>query len=256
MDYHDLILERQGAVAIIRLNRPDKHNALNRRLSSELVDVLERLEADDTVHVVILTGGGDKAFCAGADMAEAVSSDSGGAPSGPAEAAARLLRFPKPVIAAVNGYAYGGGAVLAINCDIRIAADTAKFRFVGATYGLVVGAGQLPRIVGPAAAKELIFTARVVDAQEALRIGLANRALPRRELEASALEMAKAIADNSPTAVQASKEVINRATDNLEAMLREAQINRVLRRSEEHRERFRAAATKVTGQETRDTGHD
>ncbi len=253
MDYESVIVENSGAVGVVRLNRPEKHNALNARLSHELIAALDELEADDAVNVIVLTGAGEKAFCAGADMAEAVGPDSsgnasdGGAPGPPAEAVARVLRTRKPIIAAVNGYAYGGGAVLAINCDIRIASENARFRFVGASYGLVVGAFQLPRIVGAPLAKELIFTARTVDAQEALRIGLANRVVPLDELEGTVAEMAQAIASHSRAAVMASKEVIDIATSNREALRREVEENVQLRRSEEHRARFRAAAQRVTG---------
>ncbi len=244
MQYENLILDRRGAIATVRLNRPEKHNALNARLSSELIECLDALEADDSVRVIVLTGSGDKAFCAGADMAEATS----GAPAGPAQAVVRLLRVAKPVIAAVNGYAYGGGAVLAINCDIRIASENARFRFVGASYGLVVGASQLPRVVGAPLAKELIFTARTIDAVEALRIGLANHVVPLEQLEATVLEMARAIAENSPAAVRASKEVIDLATSSKDAGRRELEHNTELRRSEDHRKRFREAARRVTGE--------
>ena len=253
MDYESVIVENSGAVGVVRLNRPEKHNALNARLSHELIAALDELEAHDAVNVIVLTGAGEKAFCAGADMAEAVGPDSsgnasdGGAPGPPAEAVARVLRTRKPIIAAVNGYAYGGGAVLAINCDIRIASENARFRFVGASYGLVVGAFQLPRIVGAPLAKELIFTARTVDAQEALRIGLANRVVPLEELEGTVAEMAQAIASHSRAAVMASKEVIDIATSNREALRREVEENVQLRQSEEHRARFRAAAQRVTG---------
>ena len=253
-DFQALTLHRPAPhVAIVRLNRPEKHNALNAKLSSELIDCLDALEADDEVRVIVLTGSGEKAFCAGADMAEATSAEGGsasggsGAPAGPAQAAARLLRVRKPVIAAVNGYAYGGGAVLAINCDIRIASENARFRFVGASYGLVVGASQLPRIVGASVAKELIFTARSVDAAEALRIGLANYVVPLEQLEATVLTMARAIAENSPTAVRASKEVIDMATSSKDAGRRELEHNAELRQSSEHQERFREAARRVTG---------
>lgn len=253
MDYGILIVERTGAVATIRLNRPEKHNALNTRLCHELIDALDKLEADDGVNVLVLTGAGEKAFCAGADMAEAIGPDSsgnasdGGAPGPPAEAVARLLRTRKPIIAAVNGYAYGGGAALAINCDIRIASDSARFRFIGASYGLVVGAFQLPRIVGAPLAKELIFTARTVDAQEALRIGLVNHLVPLDQLASTVAEMAAAIAANSRTAVIESKRVIDIATFSREAVQHEVEANIELRKSEEHRERFRAAAIRVTG---------
>ncbi len=246
--YESIIVEQTGAVAIIRLNRPEKHNALNAQLSHELIDALDEAESDDAVGVIVLTGAGEKAFCAGADMAEAV----GGGPQpgyvgAPADAVARVLRTRKPIIAAVNGYSYGGGALLAINCDIRIAAENARFRFVGASYGLVVGAFQLPRIVGAPLAKELIFTARTIDAQEALRIGLVSHLVPLEELEATVTEMALAIAANSRATIMESKQVIDIATSNREAFRREVEANLELRKSEEHRERFRAAAIRVTG---------
>jgi enoyl-CoA hydratase len=248
--YNAIILERDGHVATIFLNRPDKHNAINAEMSSELIQCLDALEADDEVRVIVLKGAGEKAFCAGADMAEAVAvgTDGRGTNDSAARAALRLLRLKKPTIAAVNGYAYGGGAVFAIHCDIRVCSDAAKFRFVGATYGLVVGASQLPRIVGAPVAKELIFTARVVDAEEALRIGLANRVVPHAELAAAVTEIVAAIAANSPTAVRASKEVIDLGTTIPEGGKREMEHNLELRQGEDHRERFRAAAERVTGQ--------
>jgi enoyl-CoA hydratase/carnithine racemase len=249
MNYDSLIVEQTGAVATVRLNRPDKHNALNAQLCHELIDALDGLEADDAVNVIVLTGAGDKAFCAGADMAEAVghSDTNPSEVSAPAQAVVRVLRTAKPIVAAVNGYAYGGGALLAINSDIRIASENARFRFVGASYGLVVGASQLPRVVGAPMAKELLFTARTIDAQEALRIGLVNHVVPLERLEATASEMTQAIAANSRPAVMASKEVIDIATSNQEAPRREMEANVELRQSDEHRERFRAAARRVTG---------
>jgi len=248
VDHTSLIVEKTGAVATVRLNRPEKHNALNAQLSHELIAALDALEADDEVSVIVLTGAGEKAFCAGADMAEAVGGNGPDSNVGaPAQAVARVLRAAKPIIAAVNGYAYGGGAVLAINCDIRIASENAKFRFVGASYGLVVGAFQLPGIVGAPLAKELIFTARTIDAQEALRIGLVNHLTRIEKLEATAMEMAAAIAANSRAAVVASKHVIDAATANSEALRQEVEANQGLRQSEEHRERFRTAARRVTG---------
>jgi enoyl-CoA hydratase/carnithine racemase len=242
-----IILGREAHVATIRLNRTDKHNAINARMSAELIECLDALEADDNVRVIVLTGAGDKAFCAGADMAEAVVTAGDSRRDSAARAAIRLLQVKKPTVAAVNGYAYGGGAVFAIHCDIRLCSETARFRFVGATYGLVVGASQLPRIVGPAIAKELIFTARVVDAEEALRIGLANHVAPPAELPSLAAEMAFAIAANSPIAVRASKDVIDLATTISDAGQRELAHNLRLRQGEDHRQRFREAAERVTG---------
>jgi len=247
MGYDVIILEVNGHVATILLNRPDKHNAINADMSAELIECLDALEADDNVRVIVLTGAGEKAFCAGADMAEAVGTAGDNRRDAAARAAIRLLRVRKPTIAAVNGYAYGGGAVFAIHCDIRVCSEAAKFRFVGATYGLVVGASQLPRIVGAPTAKELLFTARVVDSDEALRIGLADRVVPHAELSVAVSEMASAIADNSPKAVMASKEVVDLATTMPEAGKRESEHNLELRRGEDHRGRFRAAAERVIG---------
>jgi len=251
MPHNTLILGRQGHVATIRLNRPDKHNAINAEMSQELIECLDALETDDDVRVIVLTGAGDKSFCAGADMGEAVAqgTDRRATNDSAARAALRLLRTRKPVIAAVNGYAYGGGAVFAINCDLRIASDNARFRFVGASYGLSVGASQLPRLVGAPVAKELIFTARTVDAPEAQRIGLVNHVVPLADLQSFVMEMAGAIAQNSPAAVMASKEVIDIATANKDAAKRELEHNLELRQSPEHKERFRAAAERVTGKQ-------
>ena len=242
------LCERHGPVALLRLNRPDKHNAINRDLSQALLVCLDTLAADDEVRALIITGAGDRAFCAGADMTEAVlAREIGGPGDGTVDVVLRLAPYPKPTIAAINGYAYGGGAVLAITCDLRLAAHTARFLFPGATYGLVIGGSQLPRIVGPARAKDLIFTARVVEAPEALRLGLVNEVVALPDLEERALELAGRIAEHSPEAVRASKEVIDAALPLAEAAQRELEANRRLRSSEEHRRRFRAAAERVAG---------
>jgi enoyl-CoA hydratase len=249
-EFEAIIHERHGPVAIIRLNRPEKHHAINSVMSRELIECLDALEADDEVKVIILTGSGEKSFCAGADMSEAMSRGTDGRATNDsaAQAAFRLSQCRKPLIGAVNGFAYGGGAVFAVMCDIRIASENARFRFVGASYGLSVGASQLPRLVGAALAKELIFTARTVDADEALRIGLVNHVVPLPELERSVMDMAEAIAGNSTAAIRASKEVIDLATLDLDAVRREAEHNRELRAGEDHRERFREAAERVTGE--------
>ena len=244
-----VLCERHGPIAVLRLNRPEKHNAINRRLSSALVARLDALAVDDEVRVVVITGAGEMAFCAGADMTEALGSSQGkGRGDGTADVIMRLARFPKPVVAAVNGFAYGGGAVLAIACDLRVAAHTARFRFPGAAYGLVVGGSQLPRIVGLSRAKDLIFTARVVDAAEALRIGLVDRLVAQADLEETALELAGRIAENSPEALRASKEVIEAALPLEPAARREMEANLALRASEEHRRRFRDATERIAGQ--------
>jgi enoyl-CoA hydratase len=153
--------------------------------------------------------------------------------------------FRKPLIAAVNGICYGGGALVSILCDIRIASDDAAWRFPGAAYGLVVGGAQLPRIIGPAFAKDLLFTARVVKAEEALRIGLANAVYPRDRLMDEVMATARQIAQNSPPALIATKETVDRATEVDAGMAAEAAHNHDLRTSPEHHARFKAAAERV-----------
>jgi enoyl-CoA hydratase/carnithine racemase len=237
-DLHD-------GVAFLRMKRPDKHNAFNRELSLAVCEAIDAAETDGDVRAIVLTGSG-KAFCAGADMNEALASmDAGTRGDVMAQAVVRLARVAKPVIGAINGYAFGGGAALACACDIRLASERASFRFPGAEYGLVVGASQLARIVGMPAAKELIFTARVVDAPEAERIGLANHVVGHNELDGAAWEMARQIAAQSPNAVRWSKAVIDAATVVEKGIELEIEANRKLRGSPDHVSRFRQATQRV-----------
>ncbi|MCH7838541.1 MAG: enoyl-CoA hydratase/isomerase family protein [Chloroflexi bacterium] len=240
-----VVREQREGVAFLRMNRPEKRNAFNRELSLAVAQQMDELEADDSVRVVVLTGSG-KAFSAGADMTEALASvESGERREVMAQAVVRVVAFPKPTIAAVNGFAFGGGAVLAVSCDLRIASERASFRFPGATYGLVVGGAQLPRIVGVAKAKELIFTARVVEAEEAGRIGLVNRVVPHDRLDETVWDLALQIAQQSPNAVRWSKAVIDAATESDRGVALEAEANRALRGSPDHVARFRAATERV-----------
>jgi enoyl-CoA hydratase len=242
-----LLRESREGVEFVRMNRPDKRNAFNRELSLGVVALFDELGEDDNVRCVVLTGV-DGAFSAGADMTEALASvEAGRRGDQAAQAIARVARFAKPVVGAINGYAFGGGAVLALACDIRLASDRASFRFPGAQYGLVVGGSQLPRVVGPAKAKELIFTARTVEADEAERIGLVNRVVPHDELEGAAWEMALQIAAHSPAAVRWSKAVIDAATIVEQGIASEIEANRALRGSDDHVARFRAATERVAG---------
>lgn len=248
-----VIVDRDEAVAIIRLNRPEVHHAMNAQLSGELMAALAELRDDATVRAVVLTGAGERAFCAGQDMTEApegvgrMRSDGEGSTAG--HVFAELGRYPKPVIAAVNGHCYGAGAVLAVLCDIRLAAERATFRLPGAAYGLVVGAARLPAIIGAPKAKELIYTARVVGAEEALAMGLVNHVYAADALLGEAVAMAKQIAANSTEAVKLSKAVIDTATLSGPAERGEAAANKKMRASAEHRERFSAAAKRVTKRE-------
>lgn len=243
-----ILEERHGAVMLLTLNRPERHHALNVALSEAIADAVARAEADESVRALVLTGGGDRAFCAGADMLE-VSGGAGSAarPGGVGRGTAAVAATPLPVIAAVNGYCYGGGVSLALACDIRLASDTATFRLPGAEYGLVVCAATLPRLVGAARAKELIFTARRFDAAEALAWGMVNAVYPQAELLSAALAMAATIAANSVPAVRAAKRVIDAATLVDAARELEAEANRTLRGSPEQTARFRAATARVTG---------
>jgi enoyl-CoA hydratase len=240
-----LLSDVSDGVALLRMNRAGKRNAFNRELSAAVSAAFDDATADDDIRAVVLTGSGE-AFSAGADMTEAMASlDAGQRGDVAAQAIARVAAFRKPLIAAVNGYAFGGGAVLACVCDIRIASELATFRFPGASYGLVVGGTQLPRLVGPARAKEIIFTARVVEAVEAERIGLVNRVVAHEAVEASALELARQIASQSPDAVRWSKAVIDGASTVDKGIELEIEANRALRGSSDHVSRFRAATERV-----------
>ncbi len=246
-----VVREQRAGVAFLRMNRPEKRNAFNRELSLAVAHQMDELEADDSVRVVVLTGSG-KAFSAGADMTEALASvESGERREVMAQAVVRVAAFPKPTIAAVNGFAFGGGAVLAVSCDLRIASEQASFRFPGATYGLVVGGSQLPRIVGAAKAKELIFTARVVEAKEAREIGLVNQLVAHNALDDAAWELARQIADQSPQAVRWSKAVIDAASTVEKGAQVELEANRALRGSPDHVARFSAATERVAGRDER-----
>jgi enoyl-CoA hydratase/carnithine racemase len=237
-----VLCEHRGFVTVLTFNRPAVLNALNTALWAAFDAELARL-ADSDCRVVILTGAGERAFSAGADMREVAAATAEetrarGEISG--RATDRLLALRQPVIAAVNGYAYGGGALLATMADIRIAAANARFRFPGAAYGLVAGTAFLPRAVSLPYAMELALTARPVDAQEALAMGLVNRVVPEGEALTAALGLAELIAANEPAAVFATKQALRESlsSDLAAARQREAAINRGYIGSEEHRRVF------------------
>ena len=245
-----ILQEKQGDVLILTLNRPDRHNAMNALLSHRLGEVVSK-SPQEGIKAIVITGAGEKSFCAGGDMLEM---------SGKEEISSLLpsksLRFngaqeiekcPIPIIAAINGYCYGGGARLAILCDIRLASQNATFRLPGSEYGLVVAAATLPRLVGVSKAKEWIYTARRFDAIEALDTGLLSAVHPANILMDKALEMAKIIAQHSSESVQESKRVIDLATLHKEAVIAEQEANSKLRGSDSQKERFLSATHKVTG---------
>lgn len=241
--------EKDGPVAIVRLNRPEKRNAVNRAVHIALTETLEALEADDEVLAIVITGAGDVAFSAGADMTERVAvMDGAGADNVPVPDGFNApARVTKPVIGAINGFCYGGGTRLALNCDFRIGSPNAKFRFVGTSYGLVVSATQLAWLTGPAVAKELLFTTRVVEAEEALEIGLINHIYPLESLISEAVSLGKQIAANSPTAVRWAKKVVDAATIIDEGLEAEKEADAATRKSDDHSLRFRKATERVTG---------
>ena len=243
----DSSVARPG-VLLLSLNRPASHHALNRELASTLVSAIDKAETDEAIKAIVITGTGNKAFCAGQDMVEEKDRDRAlGEKVSAYIAIDRFSDTPMPLIAAVNGYCFGGGAALACACDIRLASENATFRFPGAEYGLVVGAAALPRIVGVAKAKEFILTAKRIEAQEAKRCGLVNDVYSQEELLAQALDMAEQIAVNSVLAVRESKRIMDAATLNNDARHSENSINSVLRGSDEQSFRFESATRKVTG---------
>jgi len=173
-------LEPQGEIALLRINRPEALNAMNIDVISELSRTLDIVGADENIKVVIITGTGDKSFCAGADISYMVNIDPISAEKYASSAQSvlnKIERLEKPVIAAVNGYALGGGCELAMVCDIRVASSNAKLGQPEVTIGIPPGWGgtqRLMRLVGPAKAKELVFTGKMISAQEALQMGLVN----------------------------------------------------------------------------------
>jgi enoyl-CoA hydratase len=206
-----VLQERRGAVALVTLNRPDKRNALNGQLRCALLGVLDELGRDPDVRAIVLTGAGEKAFVAGADISEFEGRS--------AVDQYRVMKAPtvfdavernaRPVIAAINGFCLGGGMELALACDIRIASSTAKFGQPEVNLGIIPGGGgtqRLPRVVGLGAAMRMILTGDMIDATEALRLGLVEEVTAPEELLPRAMAIADMIASRSPVAVAAAKE--------------------------------------------------
>jgi enoyl-CoA hydratase len=215
MDYENLKYELKGNIGYCTLNRPKVLNALNTKTILELMGVFSRVKSEEGVAAVILTGEGDKAFVAGADIAELT----GQKPIEGKEYALRgqqvfnfIEELGKPVIAAVNGYALGGGCELAMACHIRVASETAKFGQPEVNLGIIPGYGgtqRLPRLVGIGRAMELVLAAEIIDAKEAYRIGLVNKVVPPGDLLAASEELAGKILAKGPVAVKLAMEAIN-----------------------------------------------
>jgi 2-(1,2-epoxy-1,2-dihydrophenyl)acetyl-CoA isomerase len=218
MGYRTLIVERAGAIATITLNRPDARNAIDLVMRHELVTALDEVEADEATRVLVLTGAGGH-FCAGGDVKSMRAHRSTAAEGrGRVELLNRMVRrlveFPRPTLAMVDGYAVGAGTNLALCCDLVVASERAKFGELFNKIGLVPDGGGtwlLSRLVGLARAKELIFTGEVFDAAEAARIGLVNRVVPAAELERVTRALAEKIAAGPPGVLRLAKHMINRA---------------------------------------------
>src|SRR5271169_3300665 len=214
MSYANIVVDTQGRVGVIRLNRPQALNALNRALVSELIQAIDAFEGDNKIGCMLITGG-DKAFAAGADIKEMADKTFIEAFLGNFAATwDRVVHVRKPVIAAVAGFALGGGCELAMECDLIIAADNAKFGQPEIKLGIIPGIGgtqRLARAVGKSKAMDLILTGRMMDAQEAERSGLVARIVPLQSLLDEALKTADTIASMSLPSVLAAKEAVNRA---------------------------------------------
>ncbi len=215
MELKNVIVEKENNIGTISINRPDALNALNSDTLSDIKTAIEQVKDDDEISIVIITGVGEKAFVAGADIKEMKDMT-------PLEAR-KFMHFgqgvfsdidnlPKPTIAAVNGYALGGGCELALSCDMIIASEKAKFGLPEVTLGIHPGFGgtqRLPRLIGSAKAKELIFTGEMIDAKEALRIGLVNKVVPIGKVIDEAKALAQKILKNGPIAIRLVKSAIN-----------------------------------------------
>lgn len=207
-----ILADLHDGVLTLTLNRPDKLNALDQAMVDALHAALDRYGADPSVRAVVLTGAGDRAFAAGADVAQLRERRAADALSAiNAGLFEKLARFAAPTIAAVRGFALGGGCELAVACDLRVAGQSARFGQPETGLGILAAAGatwRLPALIGLGRARELLFTGRLVDADEALRIGLVNRVVADAEVLAAAHELARLIAANDPLATRLTKQAI------------------------------------------------
>ncbi|MFZ1728012.1 MAG: enoyl-CoA hydratase [Albidovulum sp.] len=246
MAYETLIVEIQDYVALIRLNRPDALNALNTKLMGELADALGAADKNDKVRCVVLTGS-EKAFAAGADIKEMSEKSFVDAFSEDffADATEAIARFRKPLIAAVSGYALGGGCELAMMCDFILASDTAKFGQPEINLGVVAGIGgtqRLTRFVGKSKSMEMHLTGRFMDAAEAERSGLVSRIVPAAKLVSEAMATARKITEKSSLAVMMAKEAVNRSYETTlrEGVLYERRVFHALFSTEDQKEGMQA----------------
>ena len=219
MEFTNLLFENQDGVGIITLNRPKALNALNQATLEELNQIADRLAQDTSVKVIIITGSGEKAFVGGADipqMQPMSAMESRNFAKFGQGVFNKIENLPQPVIAAINGYALGGGCELAMACDIRVASDKAKFGQPEVTLGITpgfAGTQRLPRLIGKGRAKELLYTGDIIDANEAYRLGLVNKVVPAEELMPAVTALAQKILSRAPVAVQLCKAAVNEGLD-------------------------------------------
>jgi len=217
--YKNILYERLGETVTITLNRPAVLNALNRELRLELLAALEAAEKDEGIRVVILTGAGEKAFSAGADINEFANLTPMGIRDHvelARKVTASIAGMGKPVIAAVNGYAFGGGCELCLACDLVVASENARFGLPEINIGIIPGGGgtqRLPRLIGVRKAKELIFTGEPIKAEEALNLGLVNKVVPAEKLRETVLELAGKLASKSPVILKLAKAAVNHSME-------------------------------------------
>jgi enoyl-CoA hydratase len=210
MNYQHILVDLDDGVGTVTLNRPEKLNAMNHRLGSELHDAVKSLEADEQVGCIVITGAGEKAFSAGGDIHEQIADDNRYTQDERDQRRSgrnsyEISACAKPVIGMINGLAYGGAAVLASSLDMRVGCEASRFRFLAAAYGRINSTWSLPNQVGWPIAKELLFSARIVEADEAYRIGLLNHLVPRAQLRQKTMELARMIANNHRGAVMGVK---------------------------------------------------
>ncbi len=218
-EFKNILIEKTDDIRVVKINRERALNALDKETIAELQEFFTNHWSDDSLHCVILTGAGEKAFVAGADITELAQLDvrSGNELSARGNYLMKTIQyFPKPVIAAINGFALGGGCEMAMACDIRLASEKAKLGQPEISLGIIPGFGgtqRLPRLVGRGKAMQLILTGGMINAQEAHRIGLVDEIYPPEQLMDKAMEMAKLICSKGPVAVALAKECVNRGLD-------------------------------------------
>ena len=215
MDYEHILVEAEHGVAILTMNRPEQLNAMNRQLSSELHAAVMQAEKDAAIGCIVITGAGDRAFSAGGDIHEQRENDRkytqkelDGRTAARTRGSYEISACAKPTIGMMNGLAYGGAAVLASSLDMRVGCEHSRFRFLAAAYGRINSTWTLPNQVGWPIAKELLFSARVVEADEAHRIGLLNHLVPCAQLRQKTMELATMIANNRRDAVMGVKALL------------------------------------------------